>query len=325
MIPKKLRTGDLLRVVSPSRSMAIVAASLRQIADQNLANLGLQVSFSRNCEESDPFLSSSIASRVDDLHKAFADPLVKGILSTLGGYNCNQLLDYLDYDLIRANPKILCGYSDITALGAAIFARTGLVTYSGPHYSSFGMQQGLGYTLEYFQKCLMHSQPFEVLPSKEWSDDPWYRDQDKRLFVENAGYQIIQPGQGQGRLIGGNLCTLNLLQGTRFMPALDGCILFVEDDEESQAVHFDRDLQSLLHQFDLKGLQGLIIGRFQRASNLSPDTLAEIIHTKRELAGVPVIAQADFGHTTPHLTLPVGGRATLETHKGAVIWKILEH
>ncbi|MCJ7436116.1 MAG: LD-carboxypeptidase [Anaerolineales bacterium] len=89
----------------------------------------------------DAFDSSPITSRVADIHAAFADPKVKGILTAIGGYNSNQLLRYLDYDLIRANPQILCVFSDITALGTAIYARTGMISYSGPHFSTFGMER----------------------------------------------------------------------------------------------------------------------------------------------------------------------------------------
>lgn len=325
LIPEKLRPGDEVRVVAPACSLAVVSPAVRQIAQERLAGLGLRVSFGAHAAELDAFRSAAIAARVEDLHAAFADPQARAILTSLGGYNSNQLLDALDYDLIRANPKILCGYSDITALACAIYARAGLMTYSGPHYSTFGMRRGLDYTLEYFQKCLMQSEPFEVQPAPAWSDDPWYADQEKRLFVDNAGWQVIQPGLGEGRLIGGNLCTLNLLQGTPYMPSLGGCLLFVEDDEESRAEHFDRDLQSLLHQVDLTGLAGLVIGRFQRASNIRREILAEIVATKQALAGVPVIAQVDFGHTTPQLTLPIGGRARLEAQGDSHRWTILEH
>ncbi len=173
---------------------------------------------------------------------------MKAVLTAIGGYNSNQLLRYLDYDLIKANPKILCGYSDITALTVAIHARTALVTYSGPHFSTFGMEQGLGYTLEYFQKCLLKTGPFTIDPSTEWSDDKWARDQQDRTFIRNEGCVVICEGSAEGTLLGGNLCTLNLLQGTEFMPSLAGSLLLLEDDYELKALTFDRDLQSLLHQ-----------------------------------------------------------------------------
>ncbi|MGQ0515407.1 LD-carboxypeptidase, partial [Bacillus sp. D-CC] len=137
---------------------------------------------------------SSISSRVQDLHEAFRDPNVKAILTTLGGYNSNGLLKHLDYHLIRENPKFFCGYSDITALNNAIYTKTGLVTYSGPHFSSFGMEKGLEYTTDYFLKCLTSNETIEVLPSEIWSDDSWYIDQENREFIKNEGYVSIHEG-----------------------------------------------------------------------------------------------------------------------------------
>lgn len=160
MFLKKLSPGDEIRVIAPSTSFHVVESTIRESALHNLAALNLQVTYGKNCEKSDEFNSSSVASRITDIHDAFAEHQVKGILSAIGGYNSNQLLRYLDYDLIGANPKVFCGFSDITALGTAIYAKTGMVTYSGPHFSTFGMEKGLEYTLEYFKKCLMDTEPF---------------------------------------------------------------------------------------------------------------------------------------------------------------------
>lgn len=325
IIPPKLRAGDLIRVVSPARSLAILSEEQKQIARSAFTDLGLRLSFSEHAAELDRFYSSPIASRVADLHQAFADPSVRGIFSTIGGYNSNQLLTGLDYDLIAANPKILCGYSDITALACAIYARTGIVTYSGPHYSTFGMRKGNAYTRQVLQSALFRSDSFELLPSDRWSDEPWYRDQENRTFIQNPGYQALQPGTSDGTLIGGNLCTLNLLQGTPFMPDMHDCLLFVEDDEESNAVLFDRDLQSLLQAIPPSNLRGLVIGRFQASSNISPDDLSEIINSKPELKGIPVAAGFDFGHTTPIATLPIGGKAHLEIVGESVRFWITRH
>ena len=325
MIPAKLNPGDTVCVVSPSTSLVVVEPQTRRIATETLSMLGLQVVFGRNAETLDHFHSSPIELRIADLHAAFLDPQIKAILTSIGGYNCNQLLRYLDYDLIRQHPKILCGYSDITALGNAIFAKTGLITYSGPHYSTFGMQFGLDYTLEFFRKCLMETAEFTAYPSPAWSDDCWYKDQENRLFIPTPGYLVIREGQAEGRLVGGNLCTLNLLQGTEYMPSLNDAILMVEDDSESQIEHFDRDLQSLLHLPGFVGVRGLVIGRFQIASHIDDDSLAEVIRNKSELRGLPVIANANFGHCTPHMTFPVGGRGRLVAEAGQVTFDIIEH
>jgi len=324
MIPIKLVRGDEVRVIAPSTSLHVITESLREIALRNFSDLGLKVSFGRRSEECDEFDSSSIEARIEDLHEAFADPQVKAVLTALGGYNCNQLLRYVDVNLIREYPKIFCGYSDITALGNMIYAKTGLVTYSGPHFSTFGMKLGLDYTLKYFQKCLMDEAPFRVEASPEWSDDPWYRDQENRSFIKNEGYLVVHEGEAEGTILGGNLCTLNLLQGTEYMPVLAGSLLFVEDDYESKGLTFDRDLQSLIHQPRFDEVRGLVIGRFQKESEIPSEKLIRMITTKRELDGMPVIANADFGHTTPQFTFPIGGKGKITARNGQAKIEILE-
>jgi muramoyltetrapeptide carboxypeptidase LdcA involved in peptidoglycan recycling len=325
LIPAKLQFGDEPRVVSPAVSLGFIAEEQKQTARERLESLGLRLSYSTNAEVIDRFDSSPVEARVSDLHEAFADPGVKAILTTLGGYNSNGLLAYLDYDLIRANPKILCGFSDITALATAIYARTGLVTYSGPHFTTFGMKLGIDYTREYFERCLMREEPFEVQPADHWSDDPWYEDQENRDFVPNSGYEVIHEGEAEGRLLGGNLGTLCLLFGTPYMPELEGSILLLEDDEEENPVDFDRHLQSLIHQPGFEGVRAVVIGKFQRVSNMEPDTLKAIIESKRELAGIPIVAGASFGHTTPQFTFPIGGYGSLRAENGTVRFSIETH
>src|SRR5918998_1915247 len=325
MIAPKLGPGDEVRIVSPAVSLGFIPEDQRARARERFEALGLRLSFSRNVGVLDRFDSSPVEARVSDLHEAFADPGVRGIFTTLGGYNSNQLLDYLDYDLIGANPKVLCGFSDITALATAIHARTGLVTYSGPHFTTFGMKRGIEYTAEYLRRCVLQEEPFEVQPADHWSDDPWYEDQENRDFVPNPGYEVIHEGEAEGRLLGGNLGTLCLLFGTPYMPNLEGSILLLEDDEETDPVHFDRHLQSLIHQPGFEGVRAVVIGRFQRASNMDPDTLTAIIESKRELAGIPIVAGASFGHTTPQFTFPLGGYGRVRAENGAVRFSIETH
>ncbi|SCL90871.1 S66 family peptidase [Sporanaerobacter sp. PP17-6a] len=319
VIPEKLKEGDEIRVIAPARSLKIIKEEQRNIANNRLTQMGLKISFSKNCESSDEFMSSTIEERIEDLHEAFSDKNVKGILTVIGGHNSNQLLKYIDYDLIKNNPKILCGYSDITALANAIYGKTALVTYSGPHYSTFGMKKGIEYTIEYFKKCLFSERPFTVLPSEEWSDDPWYLSQDNRKFYKNTGYNVINKGRACGKILGGNLCTLNLLQGTEFMPDLKDAVLFIEDDELTFPENFDRDLQSLIHQPDFERVKGIVIGRFQLASRMEDEKLVKIIRSKRELKNIPVISNVDFGHTTPNMTFPIGGHVELIADKEAEI------
>lgn len=314
MLADRLQPGDEIRVIAPSRSMAILKEEQINISIERLTQLGFVVSFGKNTSSHDEFFSTSIEERIEDLHEAFLDPNVKGILTAIGGYNANQLLKYINYDIIRNHPKVFCGYSDITALAGAIYTKTGLITYSGPHFSSFGVKYGFEYTLDSFIQAVTNDAPYEVDPSTHWSDDAWYLDQEDRTFVENEGYLVLQEGKAEGTLIGGNLCTLNLLQGTEFMPSLKDSILFIEDDEESHALSFERNLQSLLHLPDAKYIKGVLIGRFQKDSHLTEDAIRRIIASKRELAGLPIVANVNFGHVQPFATIPLGAHATISVN-----------
>ncbi len=325
IFPTKLKSGDEVRIVAPSCSLAIISKERREIANDRFSALGLKLSFGKHLEEKDDFASSSIESRIEDLHDAFRNKNVKAIITAIGGFNSNQLLRYLDWDLIRSNPKIFCGYSDITALNNAIFAKTGLVSYSGPHYSTFGQELYFDYTLEYFKKCLLSENPFEIFSSKEWSDDAWYTNQKERNLIKNDGFLIINDGEASGTIIGANLCTLNLLQGTEYFPELKNSVLFIEDDEESLSHTFDRNLQSLIHLPNFSDIQGIVIGRFQKASKITDDLLTKIIKTKRELDNLPVIANVDFGHTDPKITFPVGGEVNLVVKNGKIKLELVKH
>lgn len=327
IVPRKLQKNDEIRIVAPSRSLSLLSEDIVELAKQKLEQQGFNVSFSKNCSIKDSFDSSSISQRVEDLHEAFLDENVKAIFAVIGGFNSNQLLSHLDYDLIRNNPKIFCGLSDITALQNAITVKSNLMTYSGPNYSVWAMQKAFEYNLSYFLKCLMSKDVYEIKASKIWSDDAWFEDQENRNLMKNNGYIILNKGKAEGTIFGGNLCTFNLLQGTGYMPSLNESILFLEDDDivgDLTAEEFDRNLQSIIHQTDFHKVKGLVIGRFQESSEITPEKLKLIIKSKVELDYIPIVANADFGHTNPMFTFPIGGRAHLNaTHN--VQLKILEH
>jgi len=326
--PEKLKPGDRVRIIAPARSMAIISKELTEIANRRFADLGLELSFGNHVMKKNDSLSSSIESRVQDIHDAFCDKKIKAVITVVGGFNSNQLLKYLDWQLIKENPKIFCGYSDITALSNAFFKKTGLVTYYGPHYSSFGQKLYFDYTFEYFKKCVMENNPFEISPSDNWTDDYWYVDQDKRELIKNEGWQVINEGRSGGTILGGNLCTFNLLQGTEYFPEAGKVILFIEDDKfggESTDEEFDRNLQSLIHMPQFESVDGIMIGRFQKASKMTPDKISKIIKSKKELNNMPVVVDADFGHTDPKFTFPIGGEAILSADNGKIKLKILKH
>ena len=284
IVPEKLKSGSHVRVIAPSRSLGIISEDCRRIARARFAEMGLTVSFGKNVEMTDRFLSSPVRARLDDLHEAFADKSVDAVLTAIGGFNAVELLSQIDYGLIKANPKIFCGFSDITALSCAIYAKTGLVTYSGPHFSSFGMVKGFDYTLDCFKKSFFQKEAFALCPSPEWSDDPWYLNQDERHFVRNDGIWAIRPGKAEGTIIGGNLGLLDELKGTPYL---------------------------CLHP-DFKRVRALVIGRFEPQNQMNRVQLEEILLSKKELEGLPIIANADFGHTAPIFTFPVGGRGFVD-------------
>ncbi|MFH1910318.1 MAG: S66 peptidase family protein [bacterium] len=311
MYPQKLQIGDTVRIIAPASSLGIISKENRKVSNRRFQELGLKVELGKHVEEIDEFSSSSIQSRVDDLHAAFQDPDVKAVFAVVGGFNTNQLLDYIDWNLIKTNPKIFCGFSDITALNNAIYTKTGLANYSGPAYASLGKPRNIEYSIEYLKKCLFSNELYEVQPSKKWDDYKWWLGDGEYKDFKNEGWQIIQEGEATGTIIGANLCTLNLLQGTQYFPPLDDAILFLEDDYESSAFNFDRDLQSLIHLPDFHKVKGIVIGRFELASKVTDSLLDQIIKTKKELQGLPVISGVDFGHTSPMTTFPIGGEVEI--------------
>ena len=296
MIPPKLKKGDEIRIIAPSGSLTRVRTDVLERSLAYLDENGFRVTYSTNCREMDSFSSSSVESRAADLHEAFADPDVKAVMACIGGFNVNQILPYIDYDLIRANPKILCGYSDITALLNAVYAQTGLVTYHAPHLAALGFLREREYTHKYLTACLMNEDPISVTPS------------------ETAGsYTVLQEGTCEGEIAGGNLCTLNLLQGTPYMPDLRDKVLFIEDDNimgDYFPYEFDRNLQSLLQVSGAESVRGIVFGRFDESCRLTEDTIRAIVKGKVP-AGIPVVFGTDFGHVFPMISFPVGGRVKL--------------
>lgn len=315
IIPNKLQKGDKIMIVAPSRGLKLIGQDCRQIAEERFKQMGLEVVFAENTTDDkwNKIGTGSVKERAADIMQAFKDKSVKAIFTVIGGFNSNQILAYLDYDVIRQNPKIICGFSDITALLDAINAKTGLEVYYGPHYSSIGMKKGCEYTLDYLKKILFYDDEIEIKASEEWSDDLWFLDQEKREFIKNEGFWNIHGGNAEGTIVGGNLCTYNLLLGTEYQPKFESdTILMIEDDAGSTPVIFDRNLQSLCHQPDFKNVKGLVIGRFQKGSEMDREMLEFIINNKEELKNIPVIANVDYGHSTPIITIPLGGYAKMQ-------------
>ena len=307
---KKLKKGDHIRVISPSLSIqAIGGFNANVSAKEKLEELGFDVSFSSNYFEHDLFDSASIVSRVEDLHEAFADPSVDAILATIGGFNCNELLPYLDYDLIAQNPKIFCGYSDTTALLNAIYAKTGMQTYMGPSYSSFKMKEGQEYQSQSWLNAVTQDD-YDLVPSKEWSSDPWYDPTKPRHFMP-TDWKVYNAGSASGTIIGGNLSTFSLLRGTPYAPQAENYILFVEEAEGYPPEHFLRELAALLQAYPSP--QAVIIGRFPKECEMTEEILLTILDKHPLLKNIPVLYDVDFAHTQPLFTITIGAQAALDT------------
>ncbi|HFI0409678.1 TPA: S66 peptidase family protein [Streptococcus suis] len=307
---KRLKKGDHIRVVSPSSSIERIGGFEANVAaKEKLEALGFRLSFSEHYFENDIFDSAPIASRVADLEAAFANETVDAILTTIGGFNCNELLPYLDFDLIAQNPKIFCGYSDTTALLNAIYAKTGMQTYMGPAYSSFKMERGQQYQTTSWLNAVTQD-TYHLTPSLEWSSDAWYLPNAPRTFYPTE-WKVYNPGQASGIAIGGNISTLNLLTGTEFAPRPDKYVLFLEEAEDDDYLIIARHLTALLQTHP--NPQAVVFGRFPKETKLTEEILLTILDKHPILKKVPVLYDLDFAHTQPLFTITIGGQVEIDT------------
>jgi muramoyltetrapeptide carboxypeptidase len=330
VVPPKLEPGDEIRVLALSRSLGGVlgqgglSEEDAAFAIERLESLGLDVSFGRHVYECNDHLTATPSHRADDFHDAVEDPSVKAILSVTGGIGASQLLELLDYGLIASHPKALCGYSDITLLWNAIGRRSELVTYYGPNFTSFMMRKGFDYTLEAFRSCLFGHDGFELTPSEMWSDDAWANDQEDREFLPNDGFWAIQEGHAVGRIVGGTHFGLNLLQGSPYFPCLKDAILFIEMPASGKATLMDLDsaLRMLALQQGFDSVKGLVLGRYARQGRITQKNLAALLAEIPQMQYLPVMANVDFGHTTPCATIPLGGRCRIQVEQESPLVQI---
>lgn len=312
MIPEKLQPGDEVRVIAPARSASDIDEAVLRRAKVSLEAFGLKVTFSKNAFSRNQRGCPTDDEKIEDLHEAFTDNNVKCILAAIGGFNSNQLLNKIDWQIIKNNPKIFAGFSDITVPNHSILAKTGLITYMTPNFYCFGLSSGDNYSLKYFQKCLFAGQPseFTVEPSPVFYDFPWnYDEKSHREEVANSGPIIVQKGRASGRLLGGNMCSLNLLNGTEYFPQIAGDIVLCLEDDSYDSIFetFERNFQALVQQPYFRQVRAILIGRFQRESRATEDIIGDIILSKNIDPNIPIITNLDFGHTDPKFTYPVGG------------------
>ena len=277
--------------------------------------------------ECNAHLTASPQHRLEDFHEAIGDPSVKAILAVVGGIAATQILNGIDYDRIRAHPKIICGYSDIGYICNAVLARAGLTTYYGPQFTTFMMRLGAEYTIHNFRECLFSDSSLELRPADKWSDDEWNKDQEKRNFYDNEGFWAIQDGEAEGTIIGGYYTGLNLLQGTSYFPPLREAILFLEQNADGKAtlMQLDTGLRALSFLPEFPEVRAIVIGRFAKSGRMTRENLTAVIHEIPALRHLPVIGNCDFGHMTPILTLPIGGHCKLQVNKGIASITLRDH
>jgi muramoyltetrapeptide carboxypeptidase LdcA involved in peptidoglycan recycling len=289
--------------------MDVLHENLINKAVEVLRSAGLSVSFAAHTKDKRTGDATDVRNRLADLHDAFNDPMVTAILVAVGGTHAIDLIPYIDYDLIRKHPKAICGFSDATIILNAIYARTGVVTYYGPMLFSFAANIDPVYTMDHFRKALFLKSPYALNPAIRWGN---YTEMHSNRV--NEGYQVIRAGEASGILVGGHVPSLNLLQGTSYLPELEDAVLFIEICErygKSTIEKLDQYLGSLLLQKGASRIKGLLVGRLYKSDEVEIDDLKTAMLEREELKNIPIILNVDFGHTMPMVTLPVGGRISI--------------
>jgi muramoyltetrapeptide carboxypeptidase len=257
------------------------------------------------------YLGGTVDERVADLHAMFSDPQVKAVFCVRGGYGAAQLLDKIDYDLIRRNPKILLGYSDITALHLAIHKKAGLVTFHGPT----ALSRFTDYTIHYFRKAMFESKPLGLMKNPPDNDQ----------LRPSHMLRTVRPGRARGPLIGGNLTLISTTMGTPYEIDTRGKILFIEDVDE-QPYSVDRMLTQLRLAGKLDEAVGIVFGECSdcRPRDFKPSfestfSLGEVVDEILGSCKIPVLSGLTIGHTADQLTLPLGVMASLDAEKGELV------
>lgn len=365
--PPALCAGDTVAFVAPASGLAAAVPHRLEKAKQTLEGYGFHVkmyaSVMRTAKENmqalvheqaalgspldrtiydpetvRPYSSADALTRAQEFMDAFRDPSVKAIVSTIGGLTCHEMLEYLDFEVIRQNPKIVCGFSDITTLHFALFAKAQLVSFYGPSaLCQFGeFPAPLDYTMQHFWKAIQSPDPIGLVrPSSEWTDDKtanWFTRADMmhqdKMQPNTTAYQWLRRGAATGRLLGGCLPVFLNVRGTEYMPALDGCILLLETCEGhvfDQGMDMDQ-VNLVLGCLRLDGtfrrIRGLVIGR---AFAYSEDQVRElqrlVLYHTRDMS-FPILYGLDCGHTNPMLTLPLGCEVEIRSQEN--LFAILE-
>jgi muramoyltetrapeptide carboxypeptidase len=326
--PNRLAKGDLISIVSPSAGIANIFPNRVERGIKQLENMGYKVKVEKNALNKEKWLSGTIEDRVNDIHDAFIDKEVKAIICSIGGNHSNQILSSLDYDLIYNNPKIFLGYSDITVLHLAIAKKANLRTFFGPSLMAEIAEypRMADYTMEYFNKALVTGKIDNILPSDTWTDEmlEWGNEElyeTPRKYASNTGYLWLKSGFANSQIVGGTIPSINHLLGTEYLPDLIGKTFFIDLPEGNSPGEclslsdLDAYLADLYNCGVLKGLSGLIVGRPYGYNNDNEKykVLNEIVLKYTNSYNYPILMNADIGHTSPMITVPMYANVVLDS------------
>jgi muramoyltetrapeptide carboxypeptidase len=303
--PTKLEKGDAIAVLSPASPPHGEKKEQYARGVQYLCDRGYRVAEGDHVFKEYGYLAGSDQERSDDLNAMLSAPEIRAIICSRGGYGTPRLLDKIDYRAVKKNPKILVGYSDITCLQLALYAKTGLISFSGPMVA---VEMGKGIqplTEKYFWPLLTSVKPVRMKAAIPELQPVYYR-----------------RGIAEGRLLGGCLSLIAPLLGTEYQPDFSEAILILEDIGE-EAYNIDRYLVQLKYAGILRQIKGLVLGQFLDVvdpEKSSPTlTLDEVIREYTSDLKIPIIANFPYGHNDVKYTLPIGCRVRLDAQRGALI------
>lgn len=314
----KLKVGDCIGIFSPSSPITYTVPKRFERAKAFLEHKGFKIIEGNLTGKYDYYRSGSIKERAEELNELIRNPEVKCIMSTIGGMNSNSILPYIDYEAFEKNPKIIIGYSDVTAILLGIYAKTGVYTFYGPALvASFGeFPSFVDYTYKYFKEMFIDekSMSYEIPMPEFWTDEfiNWSEQNREKEKKENQWITVCE-GTAKGRVIGGNLNTMQGIWGSEYMPEIKkGDILFIEDSlKDAATIERSFSLLKLNGVFDK--VSGIILGKHELFDDMKTgrkpyEILLEVLGENK----IPFIADFDCCHTHPMLTLPIGAEIQMD-------------
>lgn len=328
--PNHLKKGDTIGLVSPSSPLAGLLPHRLKKGVSMLEKMGYKIKIGKNALKTTGHTAGSGEERAKDINDFFEDSKVKAIISFVGGNHSNQILKYLDFGLIKKNPKILMGYSDMTVLQLAIFSKTGLVTFYGPAVLTQFAENPeiLDYTKKYFKKAVEINKPISrIISSPEWTDEvlDWFKKHDlkrARKMKLNNSWQWLSKGKCRGPIMGGCISSMMHLKGTEFWPDFSNSILFWELPESEKDIAKGESLENIdafLTDLELLGvlkkIKGMVVGRPFGYSEDEVKKLIELINYHTKHYKFPILFGVDIGHSDPMITVPIGVKVSLDSEK----------